>query len=115
MAPADALAALEELIAWASDAPDAPLGGRVLGPADAPDIRTLYFDTRPTADWPALARIRGPHPKACQGVVPVCRDEAWAFGFPGGLAIAPEVLSEEEVMATSVRRSGTEQLLFSFF
>ena len=79
---ADAVAAVETLITSAEAAPDEPLSGRLAPPTEG--VLTLYLDTSPTTDWPALAR----------------NGNAWEFAFAGGVAFTPEAISEQELAWT---------------
>jgi hypothetical protein len=104
---ADALAAVEGLLAWAAEAPDEPTSGRILSPADRAEVRTLYLDTRPAADWPALARLPRDLARGAGG--------SWMFAFAGALAFAPQALTAEEKLQAAAVRSEERQLVFSFF
>ena len=62
--PTDALAAVQSLVRAASENPDAPVAGVIATPDADESLLTLYLDTRPTADWRALARVRASIPAA---------------------------------------------------
>jgi hypothetical protein len=55
-----ALALLEKLVTWLTRAPDESTPGAVVSSSEAcADVLTLYTDTTPIMEWPALARVAG--------------------------------------------------------
>ncbi len=133
MDPAEAVAAVASLVAWAEQAPEGFVTGRLVAHGGA-DIRTLYFDTRPTADWRALARLSHspPTPRThdtseyevspSRGMPERETEMGWAFAFAPGFALDARALSAEEAEAARAAREACaprwrdeRQLTFSFF
>lgn len=94
---ADALASVESLARAAMKRPDEPVAGEIAAPDPDDSVRTLYLDTHPTADWPAIARVGG----------------EWAFAFGPGLVFR-EAPAPDEAEESAAAGTGGRQLTFSF-
>jgi hypothetical protein len=81
-----ALALIEKLVTWLTRAPAESAPGALVSSSEAQaDVLTLYTDTAPIMEWPALARVAG----------------RWTFAFGKDLVFLPPPDLDGDVSASS--------------